>query len=242
MKRFSLIVVIVLILTISGLSMSTFNSEASLTDSNMSQDTESNTLTGASVAMITKRISLGEEPQTIILKNIDKVIFNVDEESHTAQIRRIYSDYLIMNVRSFEGIDVNLYLDKTEKVDVNADEVYDLAMTLHEIISINLVNITFEKIAESVIAIPEEVILEEPIPKEIIEEEIVPEEVLIAEPIIQEPPEPKSKAWVGIIGIIVAAIIIYVGFCPRRKICQKKKVQQKKKLRQKKEVLQKKKQ
>ena len=230
MKRLNLIIIMVFILAISGLSISILNSDASLTDSNMSQDTESNTLTGASVAMIVERFPLGDESQTIILKKIDKVMFNVGEESHTAQIRRIYSDYLIINVNSFAGIDVNLYLNKTEKVDVNADEVYDLAMTLHEIISINLVNITFEKIAESTIAIPEEIIPEpEPLPEEIIAELPVEEAAPIAEPIIEEPPEPKSKAWVWIIGIIAIAVIIYVIFCPKKKLCQKRKVRQKKK-------------
>lgn len=231
MKRLNLIIILVFILAISSLSLSTLNSEASLTDSNMSQDTESNTLTGASVAMIVKRIPLEDESQTIILKKIDKVMFDINEESYTAQIRRIYSDYLIMNVNSFAEIDVNLYLNKTEKVDVNADEVYDLAMTLHEIISINRVNITFEKIAESVTEIPEEIILQEepePVQEEIVEEEIVPEVAPIAESLIDE--SLKSKIGLWIISIIAAAIIMYVIFCPKKKLCPKRRVYQKKKL------------
>ena len=209
MKRISLIVITLFILIAIGLIISTFESDAA--------DEENPKLSGASVAMIVQRISLGDEPQTIMLKKIDKVTFDVAGESHTAQIRRIYSDYLTMNINSFEGIEVNLYPDKTEKVDVNNDSVYDLAMTLHEIVTINIVNITFEKIAEDITAAPEEVIfVEEPIevPEDVVEE--MPKPTIIPEPIIEEPLA-KSKAWMWIVGIIAAAIIIGIVFWQKKK-------------------------
>ncbi|MEA3515227.1 MAG: cadherin repeat domain-containing protein, partial [Nanoarchaeota archaeon] len=188
------------------------------------EEEEESSSSSSSGGMVIRRAQLGDEPKTITLRTVDKVTFNIEEESHTAQIRRIYTDYVIMNVHSFAGVDVNLSLDKTEKVDVNEDGTYDLAMTLIDS-SRSSAKITFEKIAESTTAIPEEVIPEEepePIPEEIITEppveETVPEAAPIIEPIIEEPPESKSKAWMWIVGIIViAAIIIGAVFWQKKR-------------------------
>ena len=63
----------------------------------------------------------------------DKAVFTVAGDKHYAQLKKIYEDHVTITVRSPDKQDIDLYINETEKVDVNNDDVYDLEMTILEI-------------------------------------------------------------------------------------------------------------
>ena len=94
------------------------------------------------------RYSLEDSSKTLTLRTVDKVTFKLGEETHTLQIKKMYDDYVTVAISS-DPVEVDVYPDQTEKVDVNHDGVLDIALTLEKIYTVSA-KITFEKISEEV--------------------------------------------------------------------------------------------
>ena len=94
------------------------------------------------------RYSLEDSSKTLILRTVDKLTFKLGEETHTIQIKKIYDEYVTVVISS-DPIEVDVYANQTEKVDVNHDGVFDIALTLEKIYTVSA-KITFEKISEEV--------------------------------------------------------------------------------------------
>jgi parallel beta-helix repeat protein len=151
--------------------------------------------------------NIGNIPKTVVMRGVDKAIFTIKNRIHYAQIKRIFSNYITITVRSPYGIDVDLFIGKTAKVDVDEDGIFDIAMTLEEIYS-SSAKITFQVIEELV---PEEILAKES-PEEqrvIIEEkeELEPEPEVKA-PEIKPEPTPEIKPETSMIGKIIYTILI----------------------------------
>jgi parallel beta-helix repeat protein len=171
--------------------------------------------------IIINKNNIGNTPKTVIMRGVDKAIFTINNRIHYAQIKNIFSNYVTVIVRSPDAIDVDLYMDKTAKVDVDEDGIFDIAMTLEEIYS-SSAEITFQVIEELV---PEEILVKEtPEEKRVIveEREIIPEEVPQIPEIEEEVQPPKEEeivsrlptvitvlALVALIVIIAAGIVYY---------------------------------
>jgi hypothetical protein len=121
--------------------------------------------------------TLSSESSTINLDQDDKVAFNIGSNSHKVQLKGVYTDYIIVTVFSIP-IDVSLFPGVTEKVDVDNDNILDLAMTLEKIYT-KSAKIKFEKIEE---AVPQQAVAP-PVPPQ-------PEPSLQVTP--QPPPPPPS--------------------------------------------------
>jgi len=157
-----------------------------------------------SSSSITKT-TLGTTAQTVTMDMTDKTLFTVNKETHYAQIKRIYKDdgYVTVTVRSGNPIDVDLYLGKTAKVDVDDDGTYDISLTLEELYTTSA-KINFEPIEE---AVPPEATEEEA--KVMIEDT---EEEVIEDTPEEEEEEPTSKAWIFWLAAIVIVVLAVLSF------------------------------
>ena len=81
----------------------------------------------------------------------DTVRFAVGSQNHSALLLHVYSSYVTMRISS-ATFDVNLSANAIQKVDVNNDSIYDLAMTLKNMTGTKA-TIQFEKISEPVPAV-----------------------------------------------------------------------------------------
>ncbi|MBW2981400.1 right-handed parallel beta-helix repeat-containing protein [Candidatus Woesearchaeota archaeon] len=152
--------------------------------------------------------NIGNTPKTVVMNRVDKAIFTVKGNTHYAQIKNILSNYITVTVRSSEAIDVDLYIGKTAKVDVDEDGIFDIAMTLEEIYS-SSAEITFQVIEELV---PEEMLAKETSEEKriIIEEKVEVSEELPPIPEIEEEVKLPPEEEISYIPVIIAAIFIVI--------------------------------
>ncbi len=160
---------------------------------------------GSSSGVVSKT-TIGATSKTVILDMTDKAIFTVNNKVHYVNIKKIYTDYVTVTVHSPGPIDVDLYKGKTEKVDVNEDDIYDLAMTLEEIYTLSA-KITFKTISEKI---------SELVPEEIPEvEEAEIEEAPLVLPISpEEKPAPEIitlEIGIIVVGITIAIMVVIIA-------------------------------
>jgi parallel beta-helix repeat protein len=150
------------------------------------------------------RYYLNEEPLTVTLSGIDKIHFEVDGEAHVTQLHSLGEDYVILSMAT-TVIKVRVNLDQTTKIDVNNDMIYDLAITLNEVSTIDA-ELTFQKIAEErpieAPAITEAAPLVEEVPEEV-EEEVAQEK--------------KEMNYLVLVLLGALVVIIVIALYPKHK-------------------------
>jgi hypothetical protein len=112
----------------------------------------------------------------------DRIRFDFKAERHHATVLNITSEYVRITIES-DPITVTIYESETAKVDIDNDYIYDLLITLNDILG-SQADLTFESIAEPVVE--EEIIAPEEVPTTLVEEEILEAEV-VEEPAVEEP-------------------------------------------------------
>ena len=117
------------------------------------------------------------------LRNKDKVNFKVKSMSHSATVSAVYTNSVDLVVQSAPLL-VTVYKSETAKLDMDNDAVYDLAITLNDIIN-SKADLTFNLIEEPMF--PEIFFEEETAEEEILQENITEE--IIEEPEVIEPAE-----------------------------------------------------
>jgi serine protease AprX len=116
------------------------------------------------------------------LSQRDRIRFDFKAEQHHATVTNISSEYVKITIES-DPITVIIYESETVKVDIDNDNIYDLLITLNDIVNTNA-DLIFESIAEPVVE--EEIITPEAVPTTLVEEEI-PEPEVVEEPVVEEP-------------------------------------------------------
>ncbi|MBW2982237.1 S8 family serine peptidase [Candidatus Woesearchaeota archaeon] len=126
------------------------------------------------------------------LSRKDKINFQFKTRPHSATVSTIASNYVDLIVESTPLL-VTVYESETEKIDLDNDAVYDLSITLNDIIG-SKADLTFKLISEPIFEIFVEEIIEENITENITEINII-EEINITEEAIEEPilELPKEK-------------------------------------------------
>jgi subtilisin family serine protease len=125
------------------------------------------------------------------LSKKDKVNFQIDSEPHSATVSVVALDYVNLIIESAPLL-VTVYKFTTEKVDLDNDAVYDLSITLNNIIS-SKADLTFKLIREPIF---KEIFVEEEF-EEMAEDADATEEIeetnVIEEPALEEQPAEEFK-------------------------------------------------
>jgi subtilisin family serine protease/uncharacterized membrane protein YgcG len=116
------------------------------------------------------------------LSQRDRIRFEFKSEQHHATVDNITDGCVRVKIES-DPITVIIYESETVKVDIDNDDVYDLLITLNDILA-SQADFTFDSIAEPVVE--EEIITPEEVPTTLVEEEVLEAEV-VEEPVIEEP-------------------------------------------------------
>ena len=164
---------------------------------------------GGSAPVTEYGIGEGEASKYVGLKRGGKVKFKIKGKEHTAKVDKVFSDHVVLIIES-DPISVELYVNETKMVDVDADGTDDLEITLHKIEGAKAY-MTFTLLGvEAAEEVEEEVTEEKPPEKAEEEEEVV--EVVTPEEKKEIKEKAINKAVIGIVIGIIALIFVLILF------------------------------
>ncbi len=167
---------------------------------------------GGSASTYTLTVDIDEGLQTYVMRTTDIVRIKLDGDLHSFRVTNIHDDYISVRFGSSDYKYYDVGINETINVDIDDDDVYDLSVTLDEIISNRRVEVSLERISEEV---PEFI-------EEEAAEEITEEAALEAEEAAEAEEAEKEGSlmwlWILIIVVVIIAVGYYVMFHkPKRK-------------------------
>ncbi len=167
---------------------------------------------GGSAPITEYSMGEGATSKYVGLKRGGKVKFKIKGKEHTAKVDKVFSDHVVLIIES-DPISVELYVNETKRVDVDADGTDDIEITLHKIESVKAY-MTFTLLGVEAEEGEEEKVTEEK------EQEKAEEEEEVVEVITpEEKKEAREKAInkaviavvIGIIALIFVLILFVLG-------------------------------
>ncbi|RLE40310.1 hypothetical protein DRZ77_02555, partial [Candidatus Woesearchaeota archaeon] len=152
----------------------------------------------------------GEASKYVGLKRGGKVKFKIKGKGHTAKVDKVFSDHVVLIIES-DPIGVELYVNETKRVDVDADGTDDIEITLHKIESVKAY-MTFTLLGVEAAEEGEEEKVTEEKEQEKAEEEEEVVEVVTPEEKKEIREKAINKAVIGIVIGIIALIFVLILF------------------------------
>jgi len=121
--------------------------EVSSQSSSSNEESSSSSTTTSTSTTTGSELTLTEDKGTFTLDVNDKVSFEINGEEHTMRVASVGDNYALLRFYS-SVVEVKVYVGETKNVDLDADGVSDIAVTVEEIID-NSAKITIEKLGES---------------------------------------------------------------------------------------------
>jgi len=144
------------------------------------------------------------------LKRGGKVKFKIKGKGHTAKVDKVFSDHVVLIIES-DPISVELYVNETKRVDVDADGTDDIEITLHKIESVKAY-MTFTLLGVEAAEEGEEEKVTEEKEQEKAEEEEEVVEVVTPEEKKEIREKAINKAVIGVVIGIIALIFVLILF------------------------------
>jgi len=165
---------------------------------------------GGSAPVTEYSMGEGEASKYVGLKRGGKVKFKIKGKGHTAKVDKVFSDHVVLIIES-DPISVELYVNETKRVDVDADGTDDIEITLHKIESVKAY-MTFTLLGVEAAEEGEEEKVTEEKEQEKAEEEEEVVEVVTPEEKKEIREKAINKAVIGIVIGIIALIFVLILF------------------------------